>query len=86
MRSNGLKLVIVFACIALAGISVTSRAQPPATEDATDNNGSTPASQQAPNAPAPATAQQKPPPKRPDSFKPTEEVRADTILTLPSDI
>ncbi len=34
----------------------------------------------------PVTAQQKKPPPRPDSFKPTEEVRADTILTLPSDI
>lgn len=86
MRSNALKrftaargqLAIVLLGSALAAVSFAQQpANPP--QPATGQQPSQP-------SPQPVTAQQKKPPPKLDSFKPSEEVRADTILTLPSDI
>lgn len=71
--------IILLSGALLAGLALAQQpqgqqqSQPPAAADST------------PPAPQ-ASTPRKPPPSRPDSFKPTEEVRADTILTLPSDI
>lgn len=79
MRSNRLgNAVAIFVCVLLAGsvaLAQQSTAPTNPTPQATNDKPE-----------EPVTAQQKKPPPKPDSFKPTEEVRADTILTLPSDI